>query len=408
MQKKACGICAVKGGVGKTLITLNIANQLSKLGSVALIDCDVDNSNFQQFTGINRRIEITKNHQFKPYDWNGIQVFSMSLLVGGEKSVSMPGDRYVQIIDDVIERSLWDADFFLFDLPGEASNIFRSVMELTAEYSIGNIVVCQPAMVQSTKKTLNLHRYLEIPVLGVIENMSYLQAGAIKYYPFGKSTVDEVVSEFQVPVLGKIPLSLKIAENIKQGKPFFEEKEALEPIELACQRISSAKIQRPGFLTRIKEKVTKTLKAEVEKIMVGILVSLNKNFDVEGLRMSTGFTEQHPFLFVITDESGTKEITRVALRATKDGIKVLEDPEDLDFQIATDFTTLARMIFGKAKRGDSLVDFNAMDAFLNGDLKAFGIGYSPRAIRVFREIFGNDEIMKPIRERYSGILERWL
>jgi len=407
MTKKACGICAVKGGVGKTLVALNIAKEISKHGATALIDCDLDNSNFSQISGVTRRIEITKTHQFKPYDWNGIQVFSMSLLVGGEKSVSMPGDRYVQIIDDVIERTMWDADFYIFDLPGEASNIFRSVMELTAEYSVGNIVVCQPSMVHSTKKTLNLHKYLEIPVLGVIENMSFFKAGAVKYYPFGKSTVDAIAEEFQVPVLGKIPLSREIAEGISEGKPFFKG-ESLEPIKTACEKILTAKIQRPGFLTRIKERVTKALKTEVEKIMVGILVSLNKNFDVEGLRMSTGFTEQHPFLFVITDESGTKEITRVALRATKDGIKVLEDPENLDFQIATDFTTLARMIFGKAKRGDEIVDFSPVDAWLNGDLKAFGYGYAPRAVRMMREVFENEEIMRSIREQFSGILERWI
>lgn len=407
MAKKSTCIVNVKGGTGKTLVSLNLAKELSKHGATALIDADLDNSCWSQFTGIDRRIEISKNHQFKPYDWNGVQVFSMSLLAGGEKSVSMPGDRYVQIIDDVIERTMWDADFYVFDMPGTSSDVFRSVVEITAEYTVGNIIVSQPSMVHSTKKILNLHKYLEIPILGIIENMSYFQAGVVKYHPFGKSTVDEIAKEYEIEILGKIPLSQNIAEGIAKGKPIFQG-EALEPIKKACEKIITSEIQRPGFLTRIKEKITSALKAEVEKVLINVIISLNQNFDISGLRTNTGFTEQKPFLFVITDESGTKEITRVALKVKEDSMKVLRNPEDLDFEIATDFTTLSRMIMGKAKKGDKMVDFNAMDAWLNGDLKAFGLGYSPRAVKVMREIFGNEEIMNPIREQYKGILERWL
>lgn len=407
MTKKACGIAAVKGGVGKSLISINLAKKLSEFGRTALVDVDVDNSSFLQFSGVKGQIETTKDHQFRPYNWEGIQVFSMSLLAGGERSVSMPGDRYVQIIDDVIERSLWDSDFYVYDLPGSSSDIFRSVMELSAEYLVGNIIICQPSMVHATKKILNLHEYLEIPVLGLIENMSYFKAGAIKYYPFGKSTVDEIAKEYGLEVLGKIPLSREISEGIANGNPLFKG-EALKPIEVACEKIMTSEIQRPGFLTRIKEKVTGALKTEIEKVLAGVIIGLNKSFDISGMSTRTGFTEQKPFLFVITDESGTKEITRVGLRVTGDSIKVLRNPEDLDFQIATDFTTLARMIMGKAKRKGGYHSFDSWDAYLNGDLRAYGLGHLPRAVKVFREIFGDEEVMKPIRENYQRILERWL
>ena len=407
MSKKSCGIVSVKGGVGKTLCSMNIAKELSKKGRVALIDCDIDNSSWSQFSGIDGRIETTKDHQFRPYNWDGIQVFSMSLLAGGERSVSMPGDRYVQIIDDVIERSMWDSDFYIYDLPGSSSDIFRSVMELSAEFLVGNIVICQPSMVHATKKILNLHEYLEIPVLGLIENMSYFKGGAVRYYPFGKSTVDEIAKEYKVEVLGKIPLSREVSEGIANGNPLFKG-DALKPIEVACEKILASEIQRPGFLTRIKEKVTSALKTEIEKVLAGVIVGLNKNFDIGGMGARTGFTEQKPFLFVITDESGTKEITRVGLRVAGESIKVLRNPENLDFQIATDFTTLARMIMGKAKRRGKYVSFSSWDAWLCGDLRAYGLGYTPRATKVMREIFEDEEVMKPIRENYKKILERWL
>ncbi|GAH86099.1 unnamed protein product, partial [marine sediment metagenome] len=249
---------------------------------------------------------------------------------------------------------------------------------------VGDVIVSQPAMVDSTRKMLNLHDYLEIPVLGIIENMSWLKVGAITYHPFGKSTVEEIAAEFGVPVLGKIPLDPKIAEGVQQGNPFLPEG-LLEPIDNTVKAIIETDIRKPGFLEKLVHKVTDALKTEVEKVLASIIISANKTHDISAIRRNTGFTEGRPLLFVITDESGMKELTRVGLRVTEEALKVIPEPkpeeeyeewlQKFDFQIVSDFQTLARIIMAKAVRGRREVPYSTWDAWCNGDLKAYGLGY---------------------------------
>ncbi|MBA7607197.1 Iron-sulfur cluster carrier protein [subsurface metagenome] len=405
---KAIGIGAVKGGVGKTFISLNIARKLAEHGKVALLDADLDNSSFSQFTGSNASITLTDDHRFEPYRWNGVDVFSMSLVTERTQSISMESSRYAQMLHDIITRTNWKPEYFLVDLPGGSSDVFRTVMEILADNMAGNIIICQPLMKDATEKFLHLHEYLEVPVLGLIENMSYFKGGSMDYYPFGRSTVDEIAAKYNVPVLGKIPLSMEVAENVHKGLPYLPE-ELEGPIIRACEEIQAAQIQRPGFVSRLADKISAGLKGQVEKVMTSLIVTSNKTFDISALRTSTGFRDKKPFLLLITDESRTKEITRVALRFTEDSIKVLRNPEELDFGIETDYRTLARMIMRKRKmRNGDFMKYSAWDGWCHGDIRGFGIGHAPRAVRAIREIFENDQIIEALQARMGGVLERWI
>jgi len=102
---KVVGIFSTKGGTGKTTIAINLAHKLSKVGKTGLLDADIDNSNFAQFVKFNGKIEIGRDKTIILPEWNGVKVFSMSLLTG-MKGVSMTEDRYVQIINDVMHVSV--------------------------------------------------------------------------------------------------------------------------------------------------------------------------------------------------------------------------------------------------------------------------------------------------------------
>jgi len=409
---KVCCISAVKGGVGKTFISINIAHKLKEMGNkVGLIDCDWDNPNFAQFTGVEGEIKISKDLRFEPYDWNGVQVFSMSLIAGRERSVSMTGDRYWQMMDDVARRSMWDCDYFVVDLPSGSGDVFKAAINVFAENLVGDIIIIQPSMIDAARRVLNLHKYFEIPVLGLIENMSYFVCPYHKspkvFHIFGESIIEELGKEYNVDVLGKIPFIPDLPEKIKSGNPILEGEYA-QPIENACKKIVETPVQKPGFLERFKTRVLEAIKTELEKVMAFLIVAINKEIDITGIKTATGLTEERPFLLRITDESKTKEITSLALRVKGNKLVVLKNPGKLDFEIITDFRTIARMIMGKKKVGDQYVDFDPMSAWLNGDVVTAGYGYAPRAVHVLREIFGNEQFMKQVRERYGPLLERWL
>lgn len=405
---KTCAVSAVKGGVGKSLLAVNIAKGLTETGNkVGLVDCDLDNANFSQMTGIVGNIEI-KEKMFKPFDWNGTKVFSMSLIAGKEKGVSMTEDRYSQILDDVVQCTDWGVDYFILDLPSGSGSIFRSAMEIFSETSVGNIVVTQPSMLDASRRVLNLHKYLEIPVLGLIENMSYFKVNNKKYYPFGKSTVEVLAKEYGAEVLGKIPLSIEITKGIESGDPIIKG-EGSEAIQKVVGKIVEAPVHKLSIGEKLKKVIDlRGIKVLTEKLLASFFIAIRKDFDLTKMREEKGFTEKHPLYLVITDESGTKEITRVALRIDEGGLKVIKNPKDVDFEIATDFHTLSRMIMGKKKVGKNEVPYDPMDAWLLNDVKVYGRGFTPRTIDVFRNVFQDEKLMADIKVRYENILGRWI
>lgn len=410
---KVTNICSVKGGVGKTLISVNIAHKLKKLGcSVALIDADWDNPNFAQFTNTNAELNVDPKMGFQPYDWNGIQVFSMSLIAGREKSISLTGDRYWQLMDDVAKRTMWNSDYFILDMPSGSGDAFKAAVHVFGENLVGDIIVTQPSMMDASRRILNLHKYFEIPILGLIENMSYFQCPKhrkpVIYKPFGESVVEELAKEYNVEVLGKIPLLPNLAKNIKKGNPILEGDVAL-PIEAACKKIMESPIQKPGFLERFKTKILKGIKTEMEKILAYLIIALNNEVPIGDLKTSTGFTEERPVLLRIVDESGTKELTSLAFRVKGDKLVVLKPPyKRIDFEIIGSFKTFARMIMGQRKKDGELVPFDPMDAWLNGDIVTAGVGYAPRATHALRSLFKNEALMQQIRERHGNLLVKWI
>ncbi|MEM2618749.1 MAG: P-loop NTPase [Candidatus Hadarchaeales archaeon] len=405
------GVCNVKGGTGKTITSINLAYRLKEMGiRVGLLDADVDNASFATFVNAPPSAQIQINEKrFVPWNWDGIPVFSMSLIAGRERGVSMTGDRYQQILADAVENSVWDVDCMVVDMPAGSGDVFRAAIEIFAQSYAGSVIVSQPLLVDATRRVLNLHRYFEIPVLGVVENMSYFKCGHNEiYYPFGQSKLEELCESFGVELLGKIPLTMEIADGVAKGNPIIAG-EGAEVIRNVAKRVAEAPVQKIGLLERLKKKIRlEEVKTAMERVLAGLILSISKEFNLGEIRKQKGFTEKRPFLLVVTDESGSKEITRVAMRIEEDGLKVIKNPKEVDFEIASDFKTLARMIMGKKRVGEKLVDTDPIDFWLAGDVKVYGRGFAPRVVDVIRNVFRDEALMASVREKYGKILSRWL
>jgi len=404
--KGAIGVFAVKGGVGKTFIALNIANSLKDKAKVGFIDADFDNSNFSQFTQADIKVEVTEDKKLKLPVWDGIKVFSMSSMVGRDRGVSMSEDRYVRILSDVIEYGDWgDVDYIIIDLPSGSSDIWKGVLTIFGEVLLGDVIVIQPSMTDAAVKALKIHKYFDIPVIGVVENMAYFECEhGGKYHIFGKPVADKLAAEFGYPYIGSIPIIPNLPELIAQGKPFINH----EVFNKLADAILSAERPKTSFIERFKEAALAKIKAEVEKVAAYLVVKLQKEFNIGDYARKHGFTEERPFTITITDESGTKILTQIPLQIKNGKLVVLKTPEKVDFDITMSFRTLARVVLGKARRDGDIVPFDPVDAWTYGDIKAYGNGLTPRALYIIKNVITDEELLNNIREKYGKILERWI
>jgi len=396
---KAVGVFSTKGGTGKTTVALNLARRLSKHGRTALLDADIDNANFAQFTKLKASIDITPEKTIILPEWDGIKVFSMSLVVN--KGVSMTADRYVQIINDVIQYGDWgEIDYVVIDLPPGSSNMWRAVLKIFAEVLVGDVIVIQPGLYDSLYKALDLHKYYDIPVLAIVENMSYFDCRCgERHYLFGEPLQEEMVKDYR---LLRLPFRPRNVENVLFDHEVFDELTRL---------VLEAEARRTSFLDRMREALSDDLKQTIIKIVAYIITKAQKEYDpryLKALAEKYGFTEQKTFALTIMDNKMENVITRVVLRFKDGKIVVVTKPEQIDYEITASYRALARAIMGKAKVDGKIVDFDPVDAWLKGEVMVYGMGSVAKAFAVIKALLQEEEFVKDVRSRFGWILERWI
>jgi len=424
---KVVTVCSVKGGTGKTLIALNLAYRLSKRGyTVGYLDADIDNASFSQFVqvGDTQLINVTDDveRRFELYDWHGIKVFSISLLVGRDKGITMDDDRYVRIIEDVLLYGNWDfgnLDVLVIDMPAGASTVFREVIRIVSERKeeplkklgyVGSLIVTQPLMKDSTVRTIKVHKLLGIPILGLVENMAGVKCECGKiHYIFGEPCGEEIAKEFGVKYYGALPIDPEMGKKVLKGKPFFEGEDYDKVFNEIINDIEFSEIKQPGFVRELVEKFSEKLREYAEQILAHMILYLQKEFDFTPIQVRYGFTGGKVLRFVIADEQWQNELARVTLRLKDGKLKVLkEEVSTPDFEAVTTFKTFCRMIMGKARIGKEVIDYDPETAFLTGQLKLYGKGATNLAMKVFEAVFHNTEVLEKIRQRFGHILEKFI
>lgn len=299
VNRPAVLVLSGKGGVGKTLVAINMAKQLVAKGKrVNLLDADIDNSNVLDMLGVNQEIQvIPETKRFIPLLIEGMEVFAMRGIVG-DRPVSMRGSEYAQVLRDVVEGTNWTGDLFVVDLPASVGDEFKEIVSIFGDEMLGSIVVMQPAHVNSARLVVKLHLLDEIPVLGVIENMSWFECGhGEKYDIFGGGAIEQLCEELKVPNLGKIPLSMAVRRLVQDHKPFLEG-ELADPINRAAEAVLAAKPVKPGFMQRIAA----IAKDSILDAMVRIIEVSNLEIDLPTIQKNTGFMGGRIIELRLTDE----------------------------------------------------------------------------------------------------------
>jgi ATP-binding protein involved in chromosome partitioning len=220
--KNIIAVGAGKGGVGKTTVAVNLAIALSKCGSrVAIIDGDIYGPNVPIMLGINTQL-TTDGQKIVPAEQYGLQLVSMAFLTGDDSPVIWRGPMLHGVIQQFFREVRWDAiDYLVVDLPPGTGDVALSLSQ-TVPVS-GSVVVTTPQTVSiaDTRRAVRMYQKLNVPTLGVIENMSHFVCPSCRHESdiFGKGGGEALAEELSIPFLGRIPLYEPIRRGGDVGVP---------------------------------------------------------------------------------------------------------------------------------------------------------------------------------------------
>ncbi len=228
--KNIIAVASGKGGVGKSTVTTNLAIGLAKKGyKVGLIDADIYGPSMPIMLDCPNEkpvmTEIDGKSYIKPIDTYGIKLMSIGFFTELNKAIVWRGAMASKAIRQMFMDTHWgELDYMLIDLPPGTSDIHLTIVQLAP--ITGAVIVSTPQEIAlaDARKGINMFELdnIKVPVLGLVENMSYFTPAELpdnKYYIFGKDGVKNLAEGMNVPLLGEIPLVQSIREAGDVGNP---------------------------------------------------------------------------------------------------------------------------------------------------------------------------------------------
>lgn len=221
--KKVIGVVSGKGGVGKSMTTSLLAVAAMRKGlRTAILDADVTGPSIPQTFGLHERLLGNAEGIIMPSMTNfGIEVVSVNLMLEEE---TQPVIWRGAIVSDVVKqfwgKTLWkDIDIMFVDMPPGTGEVPLTVFQSIPLDGIVVVSTPQELVGMIVEKAVNMAKLMDVPVLGVIENMSYIECPDCgkKINVFGESHIDEIAEKYDVPVLAKLPIDANLTQACDQG-----------------------------------------------------------------------------------------------------------------------------------------------------------------------------------------------
>ena len=218
--KNIIAVGSGKGGVGKSTVAVNLAITLSRLGyAVGLMDADVYGPNVPLMMGIQQTPHAI-GQRIQPLESHGVKLMSMAFLNPGDKPLVWRGPMLNSVIQQFLRNVDWgELDYLVIDLPPGTGDVQLTLIQTTP--LTGAVVVTTPSDValEDARKAVNMFEQVREKVLGIVENMSYLEHNGEKLYVFGKGGGARTAEKMGVPLLAEIPLDPATREGGDSGKP---------------------------------------------------------------------------------------------------------------------------------------------------------------------------------------------
>lgn len=221
--KKVIAVVSGKGGVGKSFVTSLLASEMQRRGhNAAVLDADITGPSIPKSFGITGHAMGTDSYLYPAYTKSGIQVMSMNMIL---EDNSQPAVWRGPVIAGAVKQFwsdvLWtDVDYMFVDMPPGTGDV-----PLTVYQSLpidGIVVVTSPQELVSmiVGKAVKMAKLMNIPILGVVENMSYFTCPDCgkKHYPFGESKLEDVAKEYGIDIIARLPIDPKNAKACDEGK----------------------------------------------------------------------------------------------------------------------------------------------------------------------------------------------
>jgi ATP-binding protein involved in chromosome partitioning len=243
--KNVIAVGAGKGGVGKTTLAVNLAIALAKCGSkVGMIDGDIYGPNVPIMLGVKTQL-MTDGQKIIPAEKYGLQVISMGFLTSDDAPIIWRGPMLHGALQQFFREVRWvDLDYLVIDMPPGTGDVALSLSQTVPV--AGAIVVTTPQQVSlaDSRRAVAMYKKLNIPPLGLIENMSYFVCPECSHESdiFGRGGGEQLATELNVPFLGRIPIYQPIREGGDSGVPLMisePESPAAQAFMAAAERLAA-------------------------------------------------------------------------------------------------------------------------------------------------------------------------
>jgi ATP-binding protein involved in chromosome partitioning len=249
--KHVVAVASGKGGVGKSTVAVNLSFALASLGwRVGLMDADVYGPSVAMMVGAGEQVRVTKDRRIVPLERFGVRYVSMALFVGDETAVIWRGPMVTKLESEFLFNVEWgELDFLVLDLPPGTGDAQLTITQRVA--LDGGVIVTTPQALAllDVKRGVTMFQEVDVPVLGVVENMSYHLCGKCgrRHEIFAHGGGARFAAELGVPFLGELPLVRELREGGDHASPIVVAHPD-HPVSAAFKAIAASiaeRVERP-------------------------------------------------------------------------------------------------------------------------------------------------------------------